>query len=218
MFRASGTHLVFSYCLRPWEASAYWNWWCAWALVVDWCFRGQSRKWVGACRGHHCALQGFFLHLVGSKYLARYRQLGGVMSHNVSLLTLVLPVASLYLFMLAFLHLSLQDSCPGWLVVVGSFQNVGGIYVVVSSSSHDVIPIDIELEDWDLQNDRVKLQIWAIEHVSGQYLHRCRWQSICHSTQRLVPWWADVPLSHAVAAVTLWPGGGVANGNAGLYF
>ena len=92
------------------------------------------------------------------------------MSHNVSLLTLVLPVASLYLFMPAFLHLSLQDSCPGWLVVVGSFQNVGGIYEVVLSSSHNVIPIDIKLEDWDLQNERVKLQVCAIDHVGGQGL------------------------------------------------
>ena len=81
------------------------------------------------------------------------------MSHNVSLLTLVLPVASLYLFMPALLHFSLQDSCPGWLVVVGGFQNVGGIYEVVFPSSHNVIPIDIELEDWDLQSERDKFQM-----------------------------------------------------------
>ena len=135
--------------------------------MVDWCFRGQSRKWVGACRGRRCALQDFVLLPKESKYLARNRQLGDTMSHSVSLLTLVLPVASLYLFMPAFLHLSLQDSCPGWLVVVGSFQNVGGIYEIVCPSSHNVIPIDIELEDWDLQNERVKLQIYAIEDVGG---------------------------------------------------
>ena len=92
------------------------------------------------------------------------------MSHNVCLLTLVLAVASLYLFMRAFLHLSLQDSCPGWLVVVGSFQNVGGIYEVVCPSSHNVIPIDIELEDWDLQSQRVQLQICAIKDIGGQRL------------------------------------------------
>ena len=42
----------------------------------------------------------------------------------------------------------------------------------------------------------------------GNDLHRCRWQSICHPTQYLVPWWADVAFFHAVAAVTRWPGQG----------
>ena len=89
------------------------------------------------------------------------------MSHQVSLLTLVLPVASLYFFMHSFLHLSLQDSCSGWLIVAGNFQNVGGIYSIVCPSSHNVIPIDIKFEDWDLQNERLKIQFCAIEYVGG---------------------------------------------------
>ena len=67
----------------------------------------------------------------------------------------------------AFLHLSLQNSCPGWLVVVGNFENVGGIYEIVFPSSHNVIAIDIEFEDWDLQSKRFQPQMCAIEDVGG---------------------------------------------------
>ena len=86
---------------------------------------------------------------------------------SVSLLTLVLPVASLYFFMHSFLHLSLQDSCSGWLVVASNFQNVGGVDIMVYPSSHNVMPIHIKFEDWDLQNERLRIEICAINYVGG---------------------------------------------------
>lgn len=54
--------------------------------------------------------------------------------------------------MCSLLDLPLQYSCPGWLVVICDFEDVGGIYVVVLPPSHDMISLDIEFEYWDLQN------------------------------------------------------------------
>lgn len=50
----------------------------------------------------------------------------------------------------AFLHLPFQDPCSSRLVVVGDFQNVCGIYVGVYSPPHNMIPLAIEFEHWDL--------------------------------------------------------------------
>ena len=57
------------------------------------------------------------------------------------------------------LHFPLQDPCPGWFIVVGDFQNVGGIYVVVYSPPHNMISLNIEFKHRDLENNSVKFQM-----------------------------------------------------------
>ena len=51
---------------------------------------------------------------------------------------------------MSLLDFPLQYSCPGWLVVLGNFENVGRIDKVVISPSHDMFSIDIKFEHWDL--------------------------------------------------------------------
>ena len=71
--------------------------------------------------------------------------------HHVALsecpLTLILSIASLDFLMMTFLHLSLQYSRPCGLVIVGDFQNVGGIDEVIVATAHDMVAVDVEFED-----------------------------------------------------------------------
>lgn len=103
---------------------------------------------------------------MGPKCLPRPVSAGRKIQGNKSLLTLVFPIASLYLNMMSLLDFPLQYSCPGWLVVVGNFENVGGIDKVVIPPSHDMFSIDIEFEHWDLQNVRVDSQALAAQEIS----------------------------------------------------
>lgn len=79
---------------------------------------------------------------------------GTKLKGNGPLLTLVFPVAALYLLMQTLLDLSFQHPCPGRLVVACNFKNVGGIYVLVFSPSHNMTSIDIEFEHRNLQSVR----------------------------------------------------------------
>lgn len=65
------------------------------------------------------------------------------------------------------LHFPLQDPCPSWFVVVGDFQNVGGIYIVVYSPPHNMIPLNIEFKHWDLENNSVRFH-FCVEKDMGR--------------------------------------------------
>lgn len=68
-----------------------------------------------------------------------------------SFITLIFSITPLNLLMYSLLHLSLEYPCPGWLVVVGNFENVGGVYVMIMPSAHDMVALNIEFEHRDLQ-------------------------------------------------------------------
>lgn len=97
------------------------------------------------------------------------------------LLTLVFPIPSLNLLMHPFLHLPLQDPCSSWFVIFGDFENVGGIYVVVVASAHDMVSFDIELEHWDLKSP---MNVSTCYDRQWKDLHRYRWQNICRLNRR----------------------------------
>ena len=50
------------------------------------------------------------------------------------------------------LDFSLQYSCSSRLVVVRDLKNVGGIYIIVHTPSHDMIVPDAELKDRYLES------------------------------------------------------------------
>lgn len=78
---------------------------------------------------------------------------------------MVLSVATLDLFMLLFLHISLKDASAGGFVKPSSFQDVGGIDPVVMTPSHNMLfQVDTKLEfvDRDLP--------WTVSDRSNGYL------------------------------------------------
>ena len=85
---------------------------------------------------------------------------------------------------------------------------MGGVYEIVFPSSHNVIPVDIEFEDWDLQRKRFQHEMCAIEDVgwvrtytavSGR-VYTMRHSAWCHGGQT-DPFFG----CSAVAAVTRSP-------------
>ena len=56
--------------------------------------------------------------------------------------TLVFSIPALHLLVDAFLHLSLENSCPRGLVIVGHFQDVCRIDPVVGAAAHDMVGSD----------------------------------------------------------------------------
>lgn len=71
-----------------------------------------------------------------------------------SLLTLVFPIPALNLFMHSLLDLPLQYSSSCWFVVIGDFEDVGSVDIVVMPPSHDMVTLDVELEYWYLNGER----------------------------------------------------------------
>lgn len=63
----------------------------------------------------------------------------------VSVSTLVFPVSTLHLFMEGLLNLPFQNPGSRWLIKVGDFENLRCIYPAISSATHNVILIDVEL-------------------------------------------------------------------------
>jgi hypothetical protein len=57
--------------------------------------------------------------------------------------TLVFAITSLDFFMYPLLHLSFKNASPGWLVVLGDFENVCSVDPIVGSPPHDMIAIAI---------------------------------------------------------------------------
>lgn len=69
-----------------------------------------------------------------------------------SLRTLIFSIPSLHLLVDAFLHFSLENSCPRRLVIVGHFQDVGRIDPVVGAAAHDMVGTDGVFVDWNLRS------------------------------------------------------------------
>ena len=52
--------------------------------------------------------------------------------------------------MYTFLYLSFQYPRALGLIVVGDFQDMSGIYPIIMTASHDMIPVHIKFENGDL--------------------------------------------------------------------
>ena len=66
--------------------------------------------------------------------------------------TLVFAIATLNLFMHTLLHLALEDSGSGGLVIVGYFEDVRCIDPIISPPAHDMVAVDIALIHRNLGN------------------------------------------------------------------
>src|SRR2546421_11081431 len=86
--------------------------------------------------------------------------------------TLVFAISSLDLLMHAFLYFSFQYPCPCGFVESSNFQDVCGIYPVVRSAPHDMIPEYVKLVDRNLQT-RLEVRWWDCQRC----LHCCMWPS-----------------------------------------
>ena len=49
------------------------------------------------------------------------------------------------------LYFPLQDPRSCGLIIIGDFEDVGGIYIVIVASAHDMVSFDVKLEDWNLE-------------------------------------------------------------------
>lgn len=64
--------------------------------------------------------------------------------------TLIFAVSTLHLLMHTLLHLALEDTGPGRLVVVGDLQDVGSVDPVIGATAHDMVARDIAFVHWNL--------------------------------------------------------------------
>lgn len=83
--------------------------------------------------------------------------------------TLELSVATLNLFVVAFLDVALENAGSGGLVETSSFQDMGGIHPVVGLAAHDMLSFGLGARE-------LELPYWILEEGAMARLVEMQWK------------------------------------------